>query len=84
MPRYGFQCKDCQVEFEVSRSMSQAGEPAKCPHCQQDADRIFFMPMTQRKATLDDSINDLSGLARAGAFAGHGHSHAPGAAPHTH
>lgn len=31
MPRYDFRCRECADTFEVSRPMSESGEPAPCP-----------------------------------------------------
>ena len=31
MPRYDFRCRECEQTFEVSRPMSEAGDPARCP-----------------------------------------------------
>ena len=41
MPRYEFECDDCGVQFDVTRPMAQAHEPAACSVCGQDARRIF-------------------------------------------
>ena len=44
MPKYDFRCPTCGLEFEVSRPMSQATEPAECPHDASPAERVFTMP----------------------------------------
>jgi putative FmdB family regulatory protein len=31
VPRYEFRCRECAQTFEVSRPMSAAGDPARCP-----------------------------------------------------
>jgi len=46
VPRYAFCCRSCGLEFEVSRSMSDAGREATCPIDGRGADRIFTAPMT--------------------------------------
>ena len=46
MPRYAFCCRSCGLEFEVSRSMSDAGREATCPVDGHGADRVFTAPMT--------------------------------------
>jgi putative FmdB family regulatory protein len=46
VPRYAFCCRACGLEFEVSRSMSDAGGEAACPVDGEGADRIFSAPMT--------------------------------------
>ena len=33
MPIYEYYCPQCKAEFELSRSFSQANEPAPCPKC---------------------------------------------------
>jgi putative FmdB family regulatory protein len=45
MPRYGFRCRSCGLEFEVSRAMSDAGRTAACPVDGKGADRLFTAPM---------------------------------------
>ena len=45
MPRYGFRCCSCGLEFEVSRAMSDAGRDAACPVDGRRADRLFSAPM---------------------------------------
>ena len=34
MPIYEYQCQDCQVEFELIRSMKDADAEATCTRCQ--------------------------------------------------
>lgn len=50
MPRYGFSCRACGAEFEVSRPMSEAGREATCPVDGAPADRVFSLPMTSVRA----------------------------------
>jgi putative FmdB family regulatory protein len=45
VPRYAFCCRSCGLEFEVSRSMSDAGREATCPVDDHGADRVFTAPM---------------------------------------
>ena len=45
MPRYGFRCRACGLEFEVARAMSDAGRAAACPVDGKGADRVFSAPM---------------------------------------
>ncbi|MBI2866032.1 MAG: zinc ribbon domain-containing protein [Chloroflexi bacterium] len=33
MPIYEYFCPQCRAEFELSRSFSQAHDPAQCPRC---------------------------------------------------
>lgn len=74
MPRYGFRCTQCGVEFEVSRPMSQAGDPASCPHDGAPGTRIFHVPVTISGGS--------SSLPAPSGGADHGHSHGSGS--HTH
>ena len=41
MPIYVFACAE-HGEFELVRKMSEAGEPAFCPECDLDANRVFL------------------------------------------
>ena len=44
MPLYEYYCEACDRVFEALRSVHQSEEPAPCPNCGADADRI--MPTT--------------------------------------
>lgn len=41
MPTYVFRCAT-HGEFEIVRKMAEAGEPAGCPECGLDADRVWL------------------------------------------
>ena len=77
MALYDFRCTVCGLEFEVSRPMAQAGEPARCPVDGAESRRFFTMPMTFSKS---NSRRPSPG----GAWRHHGHRHGPGAGPHVH
>jgi putative FmdB family regulatory protein len=40
MPTYEYQCKACDLKFEVKRGFSES-PGASCPECQRQAQRIF-------------------------------------------
>ena len=44
MPTYTFQCKKCQHEFDIIRSMSQASDPVKCVQCESDETERLLQP----------------------------------------
>ncbi|TMG02779.1 MAG: zinc ribbon domain-containing protein [Chloroflexi bacterium] len=44
MPLYEYYCEACDKVFEALRSVAQSEEPALCPRCGAEADRI--MPTT--------------------------------------
>ena len=77
--RYAFRCPTCALEFDVSRPVSDAGKPAACPIDGANAERIFTMPNTNfnRPAALTPASGG-------GGYSHSGHSHGPGARPHTH
>ena len=57
MPRYGFRCRACGIEFEVSRPMSDAGRGAACPVDGAGADRLFTVPMiTIRQSDISAAV----------------------------
>ncbi len=41
MPIYEYVCSDCNLKFELLRTLSQANEGASCPHCHNNAERIL-------------------------------------------
>src|SRR3989304_1844137 len=43
---YDFRCPKCGRQFEVSRPMSRAGEPAHCPNDGTPSERVYTMPLT--------------------------------------
>ena len=40
MPIYEFVCTKCNTEFEAMRPFSQANQPANCPKCQAEGQRL--------------------------------------------
>ncbi len=42
MPRYDFRCRECAETFEVTRPMSESGDPATCPAGH--ADTVKLLP----------------------------------------
>lgn len=41
MPLYEFKCRTCDDTFEVRRPMSEANDPATCPHGHEGAVRML-------------------------------------------
>ncbi len=41
MSLYQHKCKDCDLEFEVLKPMSECNTPSLCPDCGQEAQRVF-------------------------------------------
>jgi putative FmdB family regulatory protein len=41
VPRYDFRCRDCGSTFEVSRPMSAASDPARCPAGHDDTVKLL-------------------------------------------
>jgi len=80
VPRYAFCCETCGLEFEVSRSMSEAGADARCPADGARAARVFIATATNfgRPASTPPRAPKGSG------FSHHGHRHGPGAGHHSH
>lgn len=51
MPLYEYYCEACDSVFEALRSVRQSEDPAACPKCGGDADRIMpttFASMSRR------------------------------------
>jgi putative FmdB family regulatory protein len=49
MPVYAFTCAACGG-FDVVRPMAESDEPARCPDCGSDAQRVFSPPGLARLA----------------------------------
>jgi putative FmdB family regulatory protein len=82
VPLYDFRCPKCGLEFEVSRPISRASEPALCPQDNTESERVFTMPMTFTRGNPGDTPPPP---ASGGGFdGGHGHGHTHGPGTHTH
>ncbi|TAK20455.1 MAG: zinc ribbon domain-containing protein [Chloroflexota bacterium] len=40
MPIYEYRCRTCATDFELTRAMSQSGEPGPCPTCGKPAEKL--------------------------------------------
>ncbi len=81
MPNYDFRCDACTAEFEVTRKVSAAREPADCPACGTRARRVFnAIPTGGQMAEPPDPSRKPA----AGGWSHFGHSHGPGSAGHSH
>lgn len=83
MALYDFRCTACGLEFEVSRPMAQAAEPARCPVDGAESRRFFTMPMTFSKGSSASKASPGRRPPGRG-WRHHGHSHGPGSGPHVH
>lgn len=72
LPRYEYECKECQTRFDVARSPEEASQPYACPFCGAAARRVFSAPKLLFKADPRDSRPVWHN------HGGFGHSHAPG------
>jgi putative FmdB family regulatory protein len=72
LPRYEYECKECQTRFDVARSPQEASQPYACPFCGAAARRVFSAPKLLFKADPRDTRPVWH------AHGGFGHSHAPG------
>jgi putative FmdB family regulatory protein len=82
MPLYSFRCRSCEVDFDVSRPLSQATAPAPCPGCAAEATRVFTPPAVT--GTASPPRAKPSPEAAASRWRHHGHSHGPGVGGHAH
>ncbi len=71
MRRYDYECQECGERFDITRPVSEAGEPAVCPLCGQHAQRIYTAPRFLFKA---DPSDNRPVWHNHGAF---GHAHPP-------
>jgi putative FmdB family regulatory protein len=84
MPLYDFRCNKCGLEFEVSRPLARASEPAYCPMDNTAAERVFTMPGTFVRQGERGGDIPKPPQQQSGAFSHFGHSHGPGAGTHSH
>ncbi len=52
MPLYEYYCDSCEAVFEALKTIAASDQPATCPTCGRDADRIMpttFASMSRRK-----------------------------------
>jgi putative FmdB family regulatory protein len=81
MPIYPYKCPKCEEQFEVSRSMRNASDPAYCPTDGAEATRIYLPPMFMGRSSGSERAPAPPGGPGL-SHGGHGHSHGPGS--HTH
>jgi putative FmdB family regulatory protein len=79
VPRYAFRCTACELEFEVSRAIRDAGAEASCPADGAPAARIFTVPQMNFNRPPSSTPAPPSS-----SYSHHGHSHGPGTAAHSH
>jgi putative FmdB family regulatory protein len=88
MALYDFRCTKCGLEFEVSRPMAQAADPAFCPVDGAESRRFFTMPMTFSKSGSGDKPplppTRPQGRSVGSGWSHHGHRHGSGTGHHTH
>jgi putative FmdB family regulatory protein len=84
VPLYDFECAECNVTFEVSRSFADSDVPAHCPRCEKQARRLLSAPLTV--FTRGGAAESLRAPGTAARWSHHGHSHGPGSGSggHTH
>jgi len=55
MPVYEYCCSKCDVKFELLRPMSQVGQDAPCPKCQNGAHKVLSSFAAFSKSAGGDS-----------------------------
>jgi putative FmdB family regulatory protein len=88
MPRYEFHCTGCAAGFTISRPIDARDDPAACPACGGAAERMLSLPTLAQHAArnADGSLaaRPATAAPKRSSWFGHGHSHGPGTAPHSH
>lgn len=78
MPRYGYHCDECGVDFDQVRPMRESGEPGVCPNGHTGARRTFGGVVSLGPTEERPSIAEVQARHHASEH-GHGHGHT-----HTH
>jgi putative FmdB family regulatory protein len=84
MPLYPFRCPQCGLEFEVSRPMSKAGDPATCPLDGATGTRIFTAPARLTAGRGESAPAPTPPPRPASTWSHFGHTHGAGVAAHSH
>lgn len=79
MGLYGFRCRRCGFQFEVSRPLERASEPASCPVDGGESERVSEPRSAGAPPGIPPTVPD-----RRGSPTHHGHRHPPGTRPHRH
>ena len=61
MPRYLFQCPKCTRNTHLYRPMAEAADPAFCPTCGDNLERVFTIPRFHIPQS-DSAENDVLGI----------------------
>ena len=75
MPTYEFACRKCKKSFDVTRPMSKAGAPAKCPKCKRVAQRLFSAAIITTGTGGSDFDMDEDFMPDFDGGGDHGHDH---------
>lgn len=79
MPIYEYRCPNCDERFEQRRPMSQAGEAARCPHCQTQSPQVIsrLARVSHAEGGGEDDGGAEAVSQGASDFYTGGHSHGP-------
>ena len=58
MPIYEYRCAACGNDFEMTRSFSQASEPAPCPTCGKPAQKLVSVFASKAEYTVKGPAKD--------------------------
>ncbi|MEV5975912.1 zinc ribbon domain-containing protein [Streptomyces sp. NPDC052114] len=61
MPRYEYRCRSCGDTFELSRPMSESGDPAVCPVGHEDTVKLLSAVAVGGSASGSGSASAPSG-----------------------
>jgi putative FmdB family regulatory protein len=86
MPLYPYRCDQCGLEWEVSRPMSKASDPANCPMDGAAGVRIFTAPvrLTSRGQDAPPAPPAPAQQPATGGWSHFGHSHGTGVGGQSH
>jgi putative FmdB family regulatory protein len=70
MPRYEYRCRACGATFELSRPMSQASDPCRCPDGHDDTVKLLSTVAVGGRSGASGGVERAAGPGAGGGCCG--------------